>query len=107
MKQLAAKLQEMERKRQQDNEHILREIGKLGSKLALSPRAPAASSESAAEPGPGFKYVIQSGDTLLAVVQAYKDKNIKVTVEQIVKANPGLDPRKLPIGREIFIPAPQ
>jgi phage tail protein X len=32
--------------------------------------------------------VIKSGDTLDAVVLAYKEKNIKVTVAQILKANP-------------------
>ena len=51
-------------------------------------------------------YVIQSGDSLSVIVQAYKEKNIKVTVDQILKANPGLNEKKLRVGQKIFIPAP-
>ena len=51
--------------------------------------------------------MIQSGDTLSAIVQAYKEKNIKVTVAQILKANPGLKAERLIVGTKIFIPAPQ
>ena len=51
--------------------------------------------------------MIKPGDTLDAIVQAYKEKNIKVTVAQILKANPGLKPERLLIGQKIYIPAPQ
>ena len=54
-----------------------------------------------------FPYVIQSGDTLSAIVQAYKEKNIKVTAAQILNANPGLKAERLIVGTKIFIPAPQ
>ena len=47
-----------------------------------------------------FPYVIQSGDTLDAIVQAYKEKNIKVTVAQILKANPGSESRAAAGGEE-------
>jgi LysM repeat protein len=29
-----------------------------------------------------------------------------VTADQILKANPGLDPKSLKVGQKIFIPAP-
>ena len=54
-----------------------------------------------------FPYVVQSGDTLDAIVLAYREKNIKVTVAQILKANPGLKPERLKVGQKIYIPAPQ
>ena len=54
-----------------------------------------------------FEYKIKSGDTISAIVQAYREQNIKVTTEQILKANPGLKPEKLRQGQTIFIPAPQ
>ena len=51
--------------------------------------------------------MIQSGDTLSVIVKAYAEKNIKVTVDQIVAANPGLNPKRLRVGQKVFIPAPQ
>jgi LysM repeat protein len=54
-----------------------------------------------------FQYTIQSGDTLSAIVQAYKEKNVKVTAAQILKANPGLKAERLIVGTKIFIPVPQ
>ncbi len=54
----------------------------------------------------GYPYVIQSGDSLSVIVQAYREKNIKITVDQILKANPGLNEKKLKVGQKIFIPAP-
>ena len=53
-----------------------------------------------------FPYVIQSGDTLDAIIQAYKEKNIKVTMAQILAANPGLKADRLRVGQKIVIPAP-
>ena len=53
------------------------------------------------------EYVVQSGDTLDAIAQAYREKNIKVTVAQILNANPGLKPERMKVGQTIFIPAPQ
>jgi len=39
-------------------------------------------------------------------VKAYKDNNINVTMDQVLKANPGLKPEKLRVGQKIIIPAP-
>ena len=60
-----------------------------------------------AKPEKGFEHVVQSGDTLLGIVQAYREKNIKVTKDQILKANPGLVAEKMRVGQKIWIPAPQ
>ncbi len=115
VKQLAAKLQEIDRKRQEDNDLIVRKIEGLGKTLA-APTRPIALSKPVTPPGDGaastapdkgFEYVVQSGDTLSVIVKAYAEKNIKVTVDQILKANPGLKPEKLRVGQKIFIPAPQ
>ena len=43
---------------------------------------------------------------LSIIVKAYRDQGIKVTADQILKANPGLDPKNLIVGKKIFIPAP-
>ena len=119
LKQLAAKLQEVDRKRQDDNERVLDELKKLGSTLKASvPKRtaaapPVSTGDETTTPAPtkipdkGFEYKVQSGDTLGAIAKAYQEKNIKVTVKQILDANPGLKPEKMYVGQKIFIPAPQ
>jgi LysM repeat protein len=42
----------------------------------------------------------------VSLAKAYRDQGIKVTSEQILKANPGLNPNTLKVGQKIFIPAP-
>ena len=54
-----------------------------------------------------YKYAVQPGDFVSTIVKAYNEKGIKVTVEQILKANPKLDPNRMRIGQEIIIPAPE
>jgi LysM repeat protein len=117
LKQLAAKVKEVDEKRVQDNEGIVKAIEKLGKTLgsgASSVRKPSAASATPPNtggtttplPSEGFEYSVQSGDTLGAIVKAYRDKNIKVTVQQILNANPGLKPESMKVGQKIFIPAP-
>ena len=54
----------------------------------------------------GYEYSIQRNDNLSIIAKAYRDQGIKVTTDQILKANPGLDPKNLKVGQKIFIPAP-
>ena len=119
LKHLAEALKEVDRKRLDDYDKIQAALAKLGktlqpsaaSKKAASTTQPAEAPagdkppEKAASVEKGIEYVIQPGDTLSAVVQACKEKKIKVTVDQILKANPGLKPEKLRAGQKIFIPA--
>jgi LysM repeat protein len=118
LKQLAAKVQEVDRKRQDDNERILEELKKLGSTIRSGgARRPPVPDQGSANDGgssrtnlaqKGFEYKIQSGDTLIAIAKAYSEaKAYKLTVKQILDNNPGLDERKLKPGQTIFIPAPQ
>ncbi|WP_234978633.1 muramidase family protein [Anaerosalibacter sp. Marseille-P3206] len=47
----------------------------------------------------GFYYRIKPGDTLYKIGQMYN-----VTVQQLIKANPGIDPNNLQVGQIICIP---
>jgi LysM repeat protein len=117
LKRLAEAVKEVDRKRMDDYGKIHDELLKLGKKLSLPPpssgrtsRNTTPSGDDTATPAPekkGFEYTIQPGDTLSVIVQAYKEKNIKVTVDQILKANPGLKAERLSAGKTIFIPAPR
>jgi LysM repeat protein len=113
LRELAKKVQEIDRKRMEDDEKIVKQIEALGKTVfnppgGAKPRAtpPAdnpGTGSAAAEKG--YEYEIQSGDTLSVIVQAYREKGIKVSVDQILKANPGLVPEKMKVGQKVFIPA--
>lgn len=106
-------IEEVDRKRLEDYEKIRTELKKLGRTLAetsaapkSTPSAPKEEARSSTPDKGGYEYVIQKNDTLSIIVQAYREKNIKVTIDQILKANPNLKPDKLKVGQKIFIPAP-
>ncbi|PWU10589.1 MAG: hypothetical protein C5B50_25310 [Verrucomicrobia bacterium] len=127
LKKLAEAIKEVDRKRIQDAENVSAQLKDL-RKAVLSVPPPKTHSTSTpisqdtgdsvkppkgdklAKPDTesGFEYQIQEGDTLSKIVKNCKqsDKKIKVTVDQILKANPGLQADKLVPGKKIFIPAP-
>jgi len=116
LQKLAEKVQEIDQKRVSDNERIIKEIEKLGGHGVGGRHekpSPKSTKEENGKTGSGggnekgFEYVIQSGDTLSTIALAYREKGIKITSDQIVKANPGLKPNSLKVGQKIFIPASQ
>jgi len=115
LKKLADQVQEIDKKRQEDRELILKEIGKLGkvggssSGRKSTPSVTTNAATGGSNPGGkenGYERTIAAGDTLSVIAAAYRDQGIKVTSDQILKANPGLDPKNLKVGQKIFIPAP-
>jgi LysM repeat protein len=117
LNRLAEAIKTVDRKRMDDAETVRTELLKLRKALEVPLAPPKTKTGSpprekpATEKPPGdekvFPYTIQSGDTLEAIVLAYKEKNIKVTVAQILAANPGLKADHLRVGQKIFIPAPK
>lgn len=113
VKQLAEKIREVDRNRQADVDRILGEIKKLG-KVVASPNAhstkppddPPKGGDKPPTPDKGYEYVVQSGDTLSTIIAAYREKGVKVTLDQVLKANPGLKPESLKVSQKVFIPAP-
>jgi LysM repeat protein len=117
LNRLTEKVAEVDRKRMEDAEKIRTELLKLRNvlerplapprKASVAPPKDTPATTNPTTPEKGFEYVIKSGDTLDAIVLAYKEKNIKITPAQILKANPGLKAERLRVGQKIFIPAPQ
>lgn len=119
LKNLAQQVQEIDRKRQADNQRILAVLEKLGKSGGFRHPSPENSSGLTAAPAQGgsaannggaqngYEYTIAPGNTLTAIVKAYRAQGVKVTVDQVLKANPGLNPNNLIVGKKIFIPAGQ
>ena len=133
IKQLVEKVQELDRKREADKKLILEEIQKLakasvsgpsprssgGGSTGSTPKsAPGTSSLESTQPGPagpqqGFYHIIEKGQTLSAIVEAYRNsdpyrsKGIKLTLKQVLEANPNINEKKLAVGQKIFIPLPE
>ncbi len=121
LQKLAKQVQEIDKKRQEDNERVLKELERLEKSLGASPPGRKSSPDTPPDTSPtplkshstsgggqnGYDYTIQKGDTLSAIAKAYRDQGIKVTTDQILKANPGLDPKSMKVGQKIFVPAPQ
>jgi septal ring factor EnvC (AmiA/AmiB activator) len=114
VKHLANLLREVDRKRMDDVDRISSELSNLAKSLrsapATKPVKPTSSGDSSADSPPknekGYTHVVQQGDTISAIIAAYREKNIKVTEEQIRKANPNLKPERMAVGTKIWIPAP-
>ncbi|MCF7669533.1 MAG: LysM peptidoglycan-binding domain-containing protein [Verrucomicrobia bacterium] len=96
---LAKALEELDKQRAKDKEVILKEL----EELAKAPPVEFQPTETSQKMR-GYEYVVKKGDTLSAIVEAYRNEGVKVTVDQVVDANPNLNPDVLKIGQKIFIP---
>lgn len=115
VRKLAEAVQKIDQNRKDDNEKIAKQIENIGKVAAGGgkklPKPAPIVEEHPRVRGPGgnengFEYEIQSGDTLSTIAQAYREKGVKVTLDQIYKANDGLNEKSLKVGQKIFIPKP-
>lgn len=100
-------IKEVDRKRIADAEVVQSKLNAIQKAVAAAPVASTRRSvEKAApeRPEKGYEYEIQSGDNLSSIITACREQNVKVTLDQIMKANPGLKPNALKVGQKIFIP---
>jgi hypothetical protein len=119
LQKLATQVKEIDQKRQADKEFIIGKIEDLGKITAAPPVRPhhvtGEPKDPAMDPPPAvggvqkettYPYKIQAGDNLTAIIKAFRDKGVKVTQSQVLKANPGLTPDTLIVGKTIYIPDP-
>ena len=124
IKRLADKIEEVDKKRQADNELVIAQFKALGKGLSKTiqtkePATPPASSKidtAKAEPPPaqnsnappekGYTYKIKDGDTLVRIVTELRNQGFKVTQKQVMDANPKVNWNRLRIGQSVFIPEP-
>lgn len=107
-KQLADKLKEVDDKRVADNRAVIEEMKKLIRDLRPTLTAPAPTVPRASDPLPKeelfYSHTMQEGQTISAVVQAFRAQGVNTSVDAILKANPKIDPRRLRVGQVIQIP---
>ena len=121
LQKLATELKEIDHKRQADRELILDKIQALATLAATPP--PTSHHHVTAEPPPensssdtsstdtttteqSYNYKVRAGDSLSAIIKAFREKGVKVTLSQVLKANPGLSANTLIVGHTISIPDP-
>lgn len=106
-KDLNDKIQQVDKNRQADQKTVTREVDEAFNrlkKLIEGQAVPAPTTPTVATSGKYVEYEIQSGQTISAIVKAYRDQGYKVSQDSILKANPGLKPNRLQIGQVIRIP---
>lgn len=119
LKKLAGQVQDLAKKQQDDNDLIVKQIEKLGQLAGgsstshmsrVNSETPATGGDNPVPPPnvpqKGYYYPIKPNDTVSAIAKAYRGQGVKVTIEQILAANPGLDPLHMIVGKKIFIPDP-
>jgi len=112
LKPLEEKLIEINKKREDDKRLImdkLEQLAKIPLPVAPSPhrtQAAANGGEKADKPETGGEYTVKRGDTLSTIVAACRQQGIKVTMDQVRKANPNLKSGRLLPGQKVFIPDP-
>ena len=101
-------LQKIEDTRVADNKRILAELTKMANRPAPVPE-PKITTKQTAEPepytGPVFEITIETGYTLDGIARKYREQGHNISVDDIMRANPGIDPRRLKLGQTINIPA--
>ena len=108
IERLDRKIEEVDRKRMAEQEHIVNELARLRKDLlgSLSRPGPAKPTGPAPNiPEKGMEYEIREGDYLSKLVVTLNKQGYKVTQKQLRDANPGVNWDKLQIGQKIFIPA--
>lgn len=114
LKTLTTAVQEMDKKREADKKLILEEMEKIGKSMGgtapvhtnTKPHVDSGSSTTGGDET-GYYYTIKKDDSLSLIAQAFREQGLKVTTQQILDANPNLNPNKLVVGKKIFIPAPK
>jgi LysM repeat protein len=115
LRKLAEKVQEIDQKREADKKLILEEIQRI-AKIASTPPPVIERKTSSTKPIDTnenfYPYTVQKGDTLSGIINAYnvelkKSGKPAITLEQVKKANPKMNPDRVPVGREILIPVPK
>ena len=113
LKKLADAIEEVDRKRMADNKKVLEALAKLEKvfrkQLATVSRSTApvklVPRSSASGARKGYEYTIKAGDTLSRLVTTLRKNGFKISMQEVMDANPGVNWNRLQVGQKIFIPS--
>lgn len=106
---LAKSIREIDRKRLQDKDLILKEMKALLRSAPAGTKSPPVTPQSQK----GFDHPVEAGETISAIIGAYNIKlksqgvTKRITLKAVLDANPNLNPRTMRIGQVLFIPDPR
>jgi gas vesicle protein len=115
VKRLEESIKEVDKQRLADNALLVGKLAEIVKSVAPGAAPPTpAKPPGAATPAPhppggpekGYEYLVKSGDTGGTILQFYRDQGVKVSLRQLMEANPGVNWNKLKIGQKIFVPMP-
>ncbi len=107
LEELANSVREIDRKRVQDKDLILKEMKGLLRSNPTLPKPKATNSQK------GFDHTVQPGETISAIISAYNAElkrqgaAKRIKLKSVLTANPNLNPRTMRIGQSLFIPDPR
>jgi len=135
MLKLASSIKEVDKARIADNEKLVEQLRnaisemakviKLSQQAQLSPPSESPKPQPKREKEPedkapappekikAFTHKVAAGENLSVILQAYNAKlkeegaTKRITLDMVLKANPGLKPERMQIGQEILIPDPR
>ncbi|MEM6822722.1 MAG: LysM peptidoglycan-binding domain-containing protein [Verrucomicrobiota bacterium] len=96
--QLKNSLSTLDKRSEQERKALLNEVGKIVAES--SSQAPAVSQV----PTEGYEHVVQKGQNLWVIAQAFRQQGVQVTVDDLKKANNLKEGDVLSIGQKLFIP---
>jgi len=118
LKKLVDAVNDLDKKRVEDDKKILEMLRSTVKGLSNASPSPSPTPSKpvvdAAPSGPlkGFEHVVQSGETLSSIIEAFnealKEKGVKqrISLDSVLKANPKLNPTRMSIGTKVFLPDP-
>ena len=105
--------EQLEEQREADKKLVLSNIKELAKVPVVPPVEPKSSARHSKEEASDehYSYIVKKNDRLLDIVAACNDKfqkqgQSKITMEQVLEANPGLKANHLVTGKKIIIPIP-
>jgi DNA anti-recombination protein RmuC len=110
---LVESVREIDRKREADRRQILNQIEHLGNSLENMLRQPTrqvvpSAPQQRGGSQEGVEYVVEKDNTLWEIIRAhnaaFKEQGRKTSLQLILDANPGLEPKTMQVGRKLFIP---